>query len=60
MKFKYNVYKLINAYFKLFHLIDLYLEKSIGEIFVENKFVTVVYVFTLRNFRHNSGFPTRK
>lgn len=42
------------------HLIDLYLEKSISEIFVENKFVAVIDVFPLWNFSQNSGFPTSK
>ena len=42
------------------HLIDLNLEKSISEIFVENEFVAVIDVFPLWNFSQNSGFPTGK
>ena len=42
------------------HLIDLNLEKSISEIFVENELVAVIDVFPLWNFSQNSGFPTGK
>ena len=33
----------------MLYLVNLYLEQSVGEIFVVNKFVAIVYIFTLWN-----------
>ena len=40
------------------YLIDLYLVKSIGEVFVVGKLVTVIYVFALWYLGQHSGLTT--
>ena len=41
----------------LSYLIDLYLVKSIGEVFVVGKLVTVIYVFALWYLGQHPGLP---